>query len=123
MFLFTGTQTIILFVVIGVLLVVFSILIFLYFKVFKKKVVVDNEYIGNIVSILGNIENVNEVSVENNRLRFTIVDLDLVNFEGLKELCSNGVFITGNVVKCLFKIESSTIAREIKQRIGEKHAK
>ena len=46
----------------------------------------------------------------------TNIDIEMINPDGLKELSTKGVFISGNNVKLLFKYDSALIMQELKNR-------
>lgn len=98
------------------LLTVLIIVFFLYFRK-PKGVKIDEEFINNLLNILGGNNNIKEVSVDNGRLKFLVDDLDKVNLNSLKEVSTSGVFVTGNVIKTLFKLDSQTIKKAIEERI------
>ena len=98
------------------LLTVLLIIFILYFRK-PKGIKIDEEFISNLLEILGGNNNIKEVSVDNGRLKFLVDDLDKVNLNALKEVSTSGVFVTGNVIKTLFKLDSQTIKKAIEQRI------
>ena len=63
---------------------------------------VDEEFISSMLHGLGELANINSVSVDNGRVKFSVKDLDLLVADELKALSTSGVFITGNNVKLLF---------------------
>ena len=65
---------------------------------------------------LGELNNINSVSVDNGRVKFSIKDLELLVTDELKALSTSGVFITGNNVKLLFKYDSNTIVSALEER-------
>lgn len=94
------------------------ILICIYIKRSKKpKIKVDNEFINNLIEYLGTIKNVKEVNVDNGRLKIEVNDLDLVSLNEIKSIALNGIFVTGNVIKILFKYDSETIMKAINSRL------
>ena len=93
------------------------------FMVFKSKNVkktprinVNDEFITNLINLYGGIDNINHVETENSRLRITVNDLDLVKLDELKPLANGGIFVTGNVVKTLYRIDSEEIKNLIEKR-------
>ena len=104
----------------GVLLVLLGILLFLVLKNKKPKnkhIKVDDEFINNLLSLLGTKENLKEIQVDNGRLKFVVIDLEKVNLTGIKEIATSGVFVTGNVIKTLFKLDSKLIKSELEKMI------
>lgn len=96
----------------GVLLVALIVLLIFLLKLRKPKekhIKVDDEFTNNLLQLLGSKENIEEVTVDNGRLKIKVKDLDLVNLNGIKEIATSGVFVTGNVIKTLFKLDSQTI--------------
>lgn len=83
----------------------------------KDHVVVDEEFLNNIISWLGGKENICGVSVDNARLKVSVKDVEIVDSTNLHSLSEKGVFITGNNVKLLFKYDSQLIQKEINKRL------
>ena len=67
--------------------------------------------------LLGDKDNIKDVNVDNGRLKITVDNLELVNLEGIKEIATSGVFVTGNIIKTLFRLDSITIKKEIESRL------
>ena len=109
--------TILIIVVSLVVLVGLILLIVLLSKKKKKKIVVDEEFINNLIDLLGNTDNILETNVDNGRLKIQVKNLDLVNFEKIKEIAESGVFITGNTIKTLFKLDSFEIKKALDERL------
>ena len=82
-----------------------------------KRIKVDDEFINNLVGLLGEITNISKVDVDNGRLKITVKDLDIVNLEGIKDIASAGVFVTGNIIKVLFKLDSQIIKKAIERKL------
>lgn len=81
-----------------------------------ERIVVDEGFINDLLKGLGDLANISNVCIDNGRLKFKVVDLELVNGEALKALSTSGVFITGNNVKLLFKYDSKVILNELVER-------
>ena len=81
-----------------------------------EHVVVDETFIETLLLGLGGASNINNVSIDNGRVKFNIVDLDLLNQEAIKTVSTSGAFITGNNVKLLFKYDSEVIVNTLKER-------
>ena len=81
-----------------------------------EHVVVDEVFISTLISGLGGKDNINNVSIDNGRVKFNIKDLDLLNQNEIKNVSSSGAFITGNNVKLLFKYDSVVIVNTLKER-------
>ena len=108
-------------IILGVAVILF--VLFYFVSGFRKKeakpgerVVVDEEFITTMLHGLGELNNINSVSVDNGRVKFSIKDLELLVADELKALSSSGVFITGNNVKLLFKYDSNTIVSALEER-------
>ena len=108
-------------IILGVAVILF--VIFYFVSGFRKKdakpserVVVDEEFITTMLHGLGELNNINSVSVDNGRVKFSVKDLELLVTDELKALSSSGVFITGNNVKLLFKYDSNTIVSALEER-------
>lgn len=84
----------------------------------SPKIVVDDEFITNIISLFGGKDNIKSVVVDNGRLNITTENLDLVNLNGIKEIATNGVFVTGSTIKTLFRLNSETIKQAIDKKIA-----
>ena len=84
----------------------------------SPKIVVDDEFITNIISLFGGKDNIKEVVVDNGRLNITTKNLDLVNLNGIKEIATNGVFVTGTTIKTLFRLNSEIIKQAIDKKIA-----
>ena len=108
-------------IILGVAVILF--VIFYFVSGFRKKdakpserVVVDEEFITTMLHGLGELNNINSVSVDNGRVKFSVKDIELLVADELKALSSSGVFITGNNVKLLFKYDSNTIVSALEER-------
>ena len=103
----------------GALLILLCVILFVVLKNKKKtpKLKIDNEFIDNIVTYLGSINNIVQVNVDNGRLKIEVSDTDCVKFEEIKALASNGIFITGNTIKILFKYDSDTIKKALDSKL------
>lgn len=116
-----GNNTWVYFVIGGACLLI--ILIFLLIFLLKKKkpknkhIKVDDEFINNLLGLLGGKENLKEIQVDNGRLKFQVENLDNVNLTGIKEIATSGVFVTGNIIKTLFKLDSKLIKSELEKMI------
>ena len=83
----------------------------------SKRIVIDKEFIDNLLVALGNIDNVCSVKVDNGRLKFLVSDLEIVDFDTLKKMSTAGVFITGNNIKLLFQYDALTICKTVSSMI------
>lgn len=84
-----------------------------YSKGNTKKTRNDFEYINSLVSALGGITNINNVNVENRRLKIELVKVKDVNQKELKELVK-GAFLNQNNVTIITSGNASDIVNEIK---------
>ena len=114
----SGLELWVYFVIGGGVLAVVAIVVVLAILLNKKQpkqkhIKVDEPFITNLLELLGSKENIVECQVDNGRLKFTVNDLDQVNLNGIKEVATSGVFVTGNIIKTLFKLDSKTIKAEI----------
>ncbi len=105
-------------IILVAVLIVAGIIVTIVLKMKNKgHVRVDEEFITNIISYLGNKENIKEVSVDNARLKVAVNDVEAVDTKMLHTLSEKGVFISGNNVKLLFKYDSMLIKKEILKRL------
>ena len=107
------------FAVIGgaVVLIIIIALMFFAKRSGKKGPKIDDEFINNLLSLLGEKDNINQINVDNGRLKITVNDLDKVNLEGIKAVATSGVFVTGNIIKTLFRLDSETIQKALNARL------
>ena len=81
-----------------------------------EQVIVDDLFINTLLLGLGGKDNIKTLSIDNGRVKFNLLDLDLLNQEAIKEVSNSGAFITGNNVKLLFKYDSELIVETLKNR-------
>lgn len=110
-------------IIVASILIIAAILYFtcgLRFKREKKNkiehIIVDETFLNDLISSLGDRDNIEALGIDNGRLKFKVRDLDILNTEILKTLSTSGVFITGNNVKLLFKYDSQIILEELNKR-------
>ena len=82
-----------------------------------SRITINDEFINNLISLLGEKDNIADVQVDNGRLKIGVSDLDKVNLEGIKAIATSGVFVTGNIIKTLFRLDSKTIKEEIDMKL------
>lgn len=82
----------------------------------SEHVIVDEAFVSSLLLALGGLPNIENVSVDNGRVKFLVGDLDLLVADELKKLSTSGVFITGKSVKLLFKYDSNTIMNAVIER-------
>jgi len=110
-------------IVLGVILILSIILYFtcgFRFKREKKSniehVVVDDVFIDLLIISLGGKDNIKNLSLDNGRVKFLVEDLELLNYDKIKEVSASGAFISGNNVKLLFKYDSELIVKTLNER-------
>ncbi len=103
----------------AVIALILIILLVFFLKKGKKhkKIKVDEEFINNLISLLGSEKNIKNVLVDNGRLKIEVNDLETVNLEGIKSISETGLFVTGNIIKVLFKHDSFLIKSILDKRI------
>ena len=82
----------------------------------SEHVIVDEAFVSGLLLALGGLSNIENVSVDNGRVKFLVSDLDLLITDELQKLSTSGVFITGKSVKLLFKYDSNTIMNAVIER-------
>lgn len=82
----------------------------------SEHVIVDEAFVLSLLLALGGLPNIENVSVDNGRVKFLVNDLDLLITDELQKLSTSGVFITGKSVKLLFKYDSNTIMNAVIER-------
>lgn len=101
-----------------VLLLIVGCILFFVLKKKKPKLVIDDEYVNELINAFGGISNIKEVNTENGgRVAILVLDLDKLNLEGIKALATSGVFVTGNTVKTLYREDSQAVKNAIEKRI------
>ena len=104
-------------ILIVVLLVIVAVALVLILKKKKPGIKVDDAFIEKLLALFGSANNIAGVKVDNGRLKIEVKDLELVDLNGLKEASEAGVFVTGNTIKILFKLDSLTIKKYLDKRI------
>ena len=100
-----------------VIVLLIAVLIFLK-KSKSNKVVIDDEYIDELILSFGGKDNIKSVKTENGgRVAVEVNDLDLLDNDKIKSLATSGVFITGNVVKTLYREDSQLVTKAMEERI------
>lgn len=105
----TKTLWIIIASIIVVLILIAVVVIVLVKKKSKPRIKIDDEFINNLLGYLGGKENIDNVNVDNGRLKIAVKDLDIVDLNQIKSVSEAGVFVTGNIIKTLFKLDSKAI--------------
>lgn len=109
------------YLIIGASLILLGVVLLLITNLTKKKknkVVIDSKFIDDLVLLLGDINNVKNVDVVNGRVKVEVNDLELVKLNEIKELAASGFFVTGNVIKILFKYDSESVKKSIEAKMG-----
>ncbi len=87
-------------------------------KIKNEKVEINDEYIDELIKAFGGKDNIKEVKTENGgRVAIEVNDLDLLDNDKIKSLAVSGVFITGNVVKTLYREDSQLVTKAMEARI------
>jgi phosphotransferase system IIB component len=75
----------------------------------KKNVVVDDDFMEMLINSLGGKDNIISYDKENQRVRFELKDIQTIDKDNLKLMSPRGVFITGSMIKLLFKYEAEDV--------------
>lgn len=105
------------YVIIGILLIVVFSLVYLKRKPAKKTV--DKQLILTLKEIFPK-DNVIDIQSETSRVKFTVKNIDEVDLEKLKGI-SNGVFVSQNNIKVMFKDNAVLIVKALGNyyKVGE----
>lgn len=103
-------------IILGV--IVFLLVVFLLYRNRKKKpkvskIIVNKDLINDIREIFTK-ENTLTITSDVSRVRFTVKDIEKLNLDKLKQI-SNGVFISQNNVKVMFKDSADEIVKELEK--------
>lgn len=111
-------------IVISCIAIVVLILCVVGLVVFLKrrtpKIRINQEFMQQLLTALGSIDNVKDAKTMNGRVILEVEDIEKVTFDTLKELSTKGVFITNQTIKMLFPYDSETISKEIKNLLHTK---
>ncbi len=111
-------------IVISCIAIVVLILCVVGLVVFLKrrtpKISINQEFMQQLLTALGSIDNVIDAKTMNGRVILEVEDIEKVTFDTLKELSTKGVFITNQTIKMLFPYDSETISKEIKNLLHTK---
>ncbi|XMB87438.1 hypothetical protein RJG79_06475 [Mycoplasmatota bacterium WC44] len=99
----------------GLALLVIILVSFLIIKRKPKKITINEDLINGILGIIKS-DNIKSISSEISRVKFEVNDLEIIDFDKLKEI-SEGVFISGKNVKVMFKDSADEIVSAIKNKI------
>ena len=114
-----GQYTYLIIAGIAIAIILIAILALFLYKKYKDKTGsnINSAFLDALFLYIGGINNILGVEVEQARLKMEVKDLELVDLEQLKTLTDKGIFVTGNVVKALFKDDALTIKKEIEKRM------
>lgn len=98
-----------------VALVVILKLVMMQPKASKKITTVDKS--EEVIPYLGGIDNIIKASLDGNRVKFQVKDIDIVMLEGFKELGASGIFISGNNVKMVLPFSAQMTVDKINSNI------
>jgi phosphotransferase system IIB component len=98
-----------------VALVVIVKLVVMQPKVKKQVTTVDKSEV--VIAFLGGIANINKASLDGNRIKFQVKDIDIVKLEGFKDLGASGIFISGNNVKMVLPFSAQMTVDKINSNI------
>ena len=80
----------------------------------KKKLTIDETFMTRLIACLGGRENIQSATVDHGRLKFKVTDLEKVSFQEAKALSENGICVTGNDIKMIFKYQAEEVLRWFK---------
>ncbi|HQN74825.1 MAG TPA: hypothetical protein PK160_02185 [Bacillota bacterium] len=98
-----------------VALVVIIKLVVMQPKVKKQVTTVEKSEV--VIEFLGGIANINKASLDGNRIKFQVKDIDIVRLEGFKELGASGIFVSGNNVKMVLPFSAQMTVDKINSNI------
>ena len=104
--------------IVVLILCVVGLVVFL--KRRTPKIRINQEFMHQLLTALGSIDNVKDAKTMNGRVILEVEDIEKVTFDTLKELSTKGVFITNQTIKMLFPYDSETISKEIKNLLHTK---
>jgi phosphotransferase system IIB component len=71
------------------------------------------KYTTDVTSYLGGLENIIRASIDGNRVKFQVREVEAVNIEGFKEIGATGIFISGTNVKMVLPFNAQGIVDKI----------
>ncbi|PKK95083.1 MAG: hypothetical protein CVV60_03150 [Tenericutes bacterium HGW-Tenericutes-5] len=71
------------------------------------------KYTGDVTYFLGGLENIVKASIDGNRVKFQVREIEVVNLEGFKEIGATGIFISGTNVKMVLPFNAQGIVDKI----------
>ncbi len=81
----------------------------------QNKKIDSTKLVETIFSIFSK-DNIVDVESEVSRVKITVKDIEVINLDRLEEI-TEGVFISGNTMKIIFKNADSDLAEEIKNKL------
>lgn len=100
-----------------VILCVLIVLVGLYFIfLYKPKIKtqeLNEEEILAIMNLFGSMGNIDNISKNGSRFKFTLKKVEECNIEGLKDLGCTGIFISGSQVKLIFPFDADILLEKI----------
>lgn len=75
--------------------------------------------VDQLISALGQIDNISYVEASINMLHACVVSVDLVQVNDLQQLGIKGVFVSGNKIRMVIGDDALIIAKSIQQKIEE----
>ena len=78
-------------------------------KASKGFIKVDQTFADELIGYYGGIDNILSVEVDNARLKISVENMDIVDLDKIRENSNGGVFVKFNVIKTLYKTDSSAL--------------
>lgn len=101
--------------VVAAMLLLVILLIIVYRKPKEKNIPLDIDYLNKLLKSLGNTNNINEISIENKRIRLLLNDIKMVDANILKEL-EIPAFLKGKELKILIKNNTKEVYNFLNER-------
>ena len=83
-----------------------------------KKEIDFNEQSEDIINYLGGIKNIKQVTLDGNRVKFKVHNIEITNLEAFKSIGATGVFISGDNVKMVLPFDSKNLVDKINSNIN-----
>lgn len=83
-----------------------------------KKEIDFNEQSEDIINYLGGINNIKQVTLDGNRVKFKVHNIEITNLEAFKSIGATGVFISGDNVKMVLPFDSKNLVDKINSNIN-----
>ena len=105
-----------------IIFIVIALIVLVIIIINKKKINVPlidvSEYTNNLINLLGGINNLNQVSINQNRLKVLLNDVSLLKKDLIKEQ-KLIAFLTSNEIQIIIKEYLEEIKNEIEKKIKE----